>query len=403
MSGSHVTELVFHNSSSLLAQLWNQIRKFGKRPRIVLGVSLVLIILLLVLVSTLDRMPNNSSSTTVPNNSSSSTAGKSAMGRRLGFWMQEADPMKTYTPLQFFNQYFLTPPYPSSLEIMIFGPLNPSPSEQNSIAYWSQVASLADRYPNIDIEAMVAFNMSSQVSDLKNYVNAFKSHPSIYSIGVEGEYATNQNLANMQSAMNMITASGKQFVNYYVSTSIVPNGGYIIGHTNFPGGDSGGSDQVGTLTLYQTSPYIGEDSGYYSRFSFPGSLTCPIGADASNRSTWQWNQCAVDTIINTSLTIPFQYRQFVNLVAGFPSPKFSIFKDTAGISTAQLWDNPTFRSWIWSNPSYSANFVLSTNGTSLSSSSPSSNSSTSSLSSGIIPPSSQIMSVVTSDMTISSI
>ena len=308
-------------------------------------------------------------------------AGASSLGRHLGFWMQEGNPMTTYTPQQFFDQYFLTSPYPSSLEVMVFGPQNGAAAEQASINYWTQVAALTDKYPAIEMEFMIAYDMSSQTADLQNYVNAFKSHPSVYSVGVEGEYATNQNLANMQTAMNIITSSGKQFVNYYVGASIVPSGGYIIGHTNFPGGDSGGSDQVGTLSLYQSSPYIGEDSGYYATFSFPGSLTCPIGASASSSSTWQWNQCVVDTIISTSLTISSQYRQFVNLVAGFPSPLFSTFTDSGGIKTSQLWDNPTLRSWIWNNPSYSANFVLSTAPSSSSSSTSSSSTSSSSTSS----------------------
>ena len=314
--------------------------------------------------------------------------------------------MKTYTPFQFFNQYFLTPPYPASLEMMVFGPLNDeqtggSSNTQASINYWSQVAALADKYPAVEMQFMVAFDMSnsSQWTLFQQFVSALSSHTSVYSVGIEGEYAKGKTLPNMQQAMSIVHGGGKTFVNYLVDPSVVPAGGYIIGHTNFPGGDAGGGTTVCELDLFTSSPYIGISDGYYSAFNFPENGT--FDSTCQSKSTLGWNQSIVDAVISHALSHPISTRQFVNLAVGFPSPQFSTFIDSAGISTSQLWDNPTLRSWIWNNTSYSTNFVLSTNGTS--STSIRSSSSPSSLSFGIIPFSPQIMSVVTLDMAISSI
>ncbi|MGI0081647.1 MAG: hypothetical protein ACRECH_18760, partial [Nitrososphaerales archaeon] len=166
-------------------------------------------------------------------------------------------------------------------------------------------------------------------------------------------------LGNMQTAMSFVSGSGKPFVNYYVSPSMIPNGGYLIGHTNFPGG-AGSYAQVYTLDFFTSSLYLGIDSGFYGDFQFPSTVTCPIGSSSIDKGTSGWNQCVVNTEISTALAQPSQFRQFVNFVAGFAGPQFSTFTDTAGIKTSQLWDNPTLRSWIWNDPQYQSNFVLST-------------------------------------------
>jgi hypothetical protein len=198
--------------------------------------------------------------------------------RRLGFWLQESNSFPS--PQTFFSAMFLTPPYPSSLEVMIFAPMqdqinNFSPSAANSftsksINYWGTVAQLADSYPNIRLIFDIAFDPYSSVYGLSNYqaiVNALASHPSVYGLGVEGEY-TPETLLMMTTAMNYVTSVGKQFINYYVEAGVLPSGGFQILHTNFPGGDSGGYDQVGTL-LGSDSQSIGIDSGYYANFAFP--------------------------------------------------------------------------------------------------------------------------------------
>ncbi|MGI0081046.1 MAG: hypothetical protein ACRECH_15665, partial [Nitrososphaerales archaeon] len=324
---------------------------FGKRTRVILGISLVLIIAILVVISSAWLLQNNSSKNlpntrgTLPTytsqvNSSSSTT-QTSIERRLGFWMQESDPMHVYTPLQFFNQYFQTEPYPSSLEVMVFGPLkdeqtNGSSNTQASINYWSQVAAPADKYPAIEMQFMVAYDMpnTSQLNLFQQFVNSMSHHSSVYSIGIEGEYAKGVTLQNMQQAMSIVNGVGKVFINYFVNPSVVPVGGYIIGHANFPGGDAGGGSSVCELAHFASSPYIGESVGYYSAFSFPEIGT--FDSTCLAESTLGWNQNIVDVVISHALTHPVSVRQFVNLAVGFPKPTFSAFVDSNGIKTSQL-------------------------------------------------------------------
>jgi len=295
---------------------------------------------------------------------------------RLGFWLQESDVMQHYSPVSFFNAMFLTPPYPSSLEVMIFaipqdetngnGCSASTPYVSASISYWGQVAHMADAYPSIRLVYEIAFDPTDGgqgtygLSCFNTIVQSFAQYPSVYGIGVEGEFtrpASNLTSAEVQTAMGDVNSAGKVFINYYVPETIIPSGGYDIYHTNFPGGDAGGYDQVGTLS--QADPHtVGIDSGYYASFNFPGTVTCPIGASAMNSTTAGWNQCVVSTELKTAVGfIPSSARQFLELDGGFDANGY--FTGVSGQSTNQLWDNPMLRSWIWNDPNYALNFLLS--------------------------------------------
>jgi len=301
-------------------------------------------------------------------------ASASAPTQRLGFWLQESNP---FPPAQtFFNAMFLTPPYPSSLEVMIFAPFqdeingyNPSSTgsyTSYSISYWGQIAQMADSYPNIRLVFDVAFIPSSStygISDYSAIVNGLSKYPSVYGLGVDGEY-TPETSSLMASAMSYVTSAGKQFVNYYAAPGMVPSGGYNIVHTNFPEGNSGGYDQVGTLTNGDAQT-IGIDSGYYAAFSYPGTVTCPIGPSAMNSKTAGWNQCVISTELATAVSVtPASERQFLEFGVGFSSS--GSFTGVSGQTTNQLWDNPTLRNWIWTDPNYQGHFVLSTGSVSVS-------------------------------------
>jgi len=270
---------------------------------------------------------------------------------------------------------FLTPPYPSSVEVMIFAisqaELNNQPCSNSSsyIAqsedYWGEIARLSQSYPNIQLIYEIAFAPSSSsygVSCFQTLANYFAKYSSVYGIGIEGEYTRPQSaltLVMMQSAESTVIGDGKVFVSYYVPPALIPSGGYLIGHTNFPGGDAGGYDQLSSLSIYSSGPYIGLDSGYYANFQFPSAVTCPIGAHALNSTTAGWNQCVVNTEINTAVAIsPALSRQFLELDGGFDAS--GSFTGVSGQNTTQLWDNPVLRGWIWADPEYAANFILST-------------------------------------------
>jgi hypothetical protein len=278
----------------------------------------------------------------------------------------------THPAQLFFNSMFLTPPYPSSLEVMIFAILQSQTNNggcsstssyiSGSEAFWGDLARLANSYPNIQLVYEIAFNSTSTVygvSCFQTLASYFGQYSSVYGIGIEGEYTNQSALTSsmMQSAMNAVTSNAKKFINYYVSSPLIPPGGYDITHTNFPGGDAGGYDQVSTLTAVD-SDTIGIDSGYYYPFPFPGPVSCPIGPDAMNSTTAGWNQCVEQTELATALVEPPGARQFVELDVAFSSS--GSFVGVSGLTTTQLWDNPTLRNWIWTDPNYQGNFVLST-------------------------------------------
>jgi hypothetical protein len=177
----------------------------------------------------------------------------------------------------------------------------------------------------------------------------------VYGLGIEGEYTQPQDTALYSSAMPSVTSLGKHFINYYARVQL-PSGALSITHTNFPGGDAGGSDQVGTLGNSDAGT-VGIDSGYYAAFQFPGTATCPIASGSMNSATWGFNQCVVSTELSTALSLHATRRQFVELDPGFTSS--GSFIGVSGQNTTQLWDNPTLRNWIWTDPNYQSQFLLS--------------------------------------------
>ena len=266
---------------------------------------------------------------------------------------------------------FLTPPYPSSMEMMIFAILQDeannngcsatSPYVSASISYWSQVAQMADSYPNIRLIFEVAFDASSNTYGLSCFntvVQGLSSYSSVYGIGIEGEYTSSKTPSTYSEAMGYVTTAGKEFINYFAPSGFIPAGGFDITHTNFPAQ----GDQVGTLQDAD-SQTVGLSSGYYDSFPFPSNFTCPIGpqevaSGALSNEPQGYDQCVVSTELAAAASFsPLSERQFLELCPGLSSS--GSFIGVSGQSTSQLWDNPTLRNWIWTDPSYLGNFVLS--------------------------------------------
>lgn len=320
-------------------------------------------------------VPTTTTTATTTTTTVKETSGNATVSIRLGFWLQESDIMQHYSAAVFFNAMFLTPPYPSSIEVMIFAISQAETNNQGcssasgyisaSESYWGQVAQLADSYPNIRLVFEIAYDPSNGgagtygLSCFNAITQSLAQYPSVYGIGIEGEYtrpSTNLTTTQMQTAMNYVTSAGKVFINYYVPQNLIPSGGFDIYHTNFPGGDAGGYDQVSSLSLAD-SHTVGLDSGYYSAFAFPGTVACPVGPDAMTSATAGWNQCVVSTELSTAVNFsPSSARQFLELDGGFDAN--GSFTGVSGQSTNQLWDNPTLRSWIWNDPSYAPKFTL---------------------------------------------
>lgn len=290
----------------------------------------------------------------------------------FGFWLQEYDVINTYTPSQFVSQYFGTPPYPALLEWMTFGPVDDRgvgacggvsavSCTNRDIAYLVSLAADASVYPNVHILVEVAFNMNTQMGLFNDYIGNLSGYSSIYAIGVEGEYASNQNSGTFQTACSDVTGAGLQFVSYYTFYSSAC-GGSSSTHTNFPNSIGQSSyDQLSTI-LDTGSSVVGIDSGYYYYETFPSTMTCPIGASASNNATNGWNSCVVDTALYAAThNVSSANREFVAFTVGFwgqdGKTTANYFTDSGGISTYQLWDNPTLRNWIWNDPNYQPNFI----------------------------------------------
>jgi hypothetical protein len=265
---------------------------------------------------------------------------------------------------------FMTPPYPSSMEMMVFSILQDqansngcsatSPFVNSSLSYWGQVAQLADSHPKIRLMFEIAFNATSSTFGLSCFstvVQALSVHPSVYGIGVEGEYTSGKTPSTYSAAMGYVTAAGKYFINYYAPNGYIPSGGFGIVHTNFPAQ----GDQVATLS-HTASQTVGLSSGYYDSFPFPSNFTCPIGPNAVatgalTNEPQGFNQCVISTELAVAASIsPASARQFLELAPGFSSS--GSFRGVSGLTTNQLWDNPTLRNWVWTDPSYQTSFIL---------------------------------------------
>jgi len=266
------------------------------------------------------------------------------------------------SPKVFADAMFLTPPYPASAEFMMFGALkdiqagttNPANGEftAKDLQELDGIAAVTDAYPNIEINVMVALgNLSNPLAltYFKYYVNNLASHRSIYSIGLEGEFSSDVTSALEKPLFLAAQAAGKQYIDYYKSSGV----GYFIGHTNWPDGDF-----EGLLGGFTTSNTVGISSGYDKPLPFPGTCPLPPNPDDYNPSTCGWTESEITAELKYAISQPVVNRQFVHLVAA--SDSGGKFKGVSGQLTTEMWDNPTLRNWIWTNPDYQGNFILST-------------------------------------------
>ena len=291
---------------------------------------------------------------------SAPTAAGSTPPRRFGFWVSGNDiGPPFYTPDQFAKAMFLTPPYPSSAEFMMFGAYkdiqagtsNPVNGQftKTDLSNLNGIASVADAYPNVQINVMVALGDLSDplaLTYFHYYVANLASHHSIYSIGLEGEYSSVVTTALETPLMLASQAAGKQYIDYYKSAV-----GSTIKHTNWP------SYEYSNLLYQQGGSVVGISSGYDSGFPFPDTRFSGCNNTVA-ASGYGWSRQAVSCALASAVSIPVQYREFVHFAAGADSS--GSFIGASGVSTNQMWDNPTLRNWIWNDPNYHGNFILST-------------------------------------------
>lgn len=285
-------------------------------------------------------------------------------GRRLGFWL--VSPMENYpyiySPKEFFDAYFMTPPYPSFLEYITGNKENwASPNGMmNPNSRFQQLLTIADGYPNIKIAVMlVSIDMSANtLTSLDSFCNAMKGHRSVASIGVEGEYMNFDAAvkANWTRIRDIINKYGFPFVTYRPDVGgqfmSATEGMYAINHGNFPHGDH--SEVCGWFT---DAANIGISLGWAQGSEpFPGNFTLANGIYTLDPSNWGWDQEVIDIILGYSTSLPLSTRLYTSLCPG-QAP--SSFVGVSGKTARELWDNPTLRSWIWNSPKYKGNFIQS--------------------------------------------
>lgn len=278
-------------------------------------------------------------------------------GKKLGFWMQASTTVDDYDADTFFNAMFLAPPYPAFLEMMIG-----SASQIQRYTPWlDRVASLADAYPNIELAYMVAFNMSDEAdwTVFENFVEAMRNHTSVNMIGIMGEYATSNSATNMQRAKDIVEARGKLFVSYFIREVYGPS--FLeIGHINWPSTPNRGGLEDALDWFSTFPPYIGLSHGYYYTMPFPDDRPLPDNPRERTIVNHGWSQEVIKRSIDHTVLFGDTVRHVLSLCVGFSGEPTNFFTGVSGINTNRLWDNPLLRQWIWENPNYQGNFVLST-------------------------------------------
>ena len=281
-------------------------------------------------------------------------------GKHFGFW-EGATEARGYSPSEFFNAYFLTPPYPSFLEAIITTNWNTS-SVQN---WYDQMLTLADQYPNIEIAFMLGAPITETTmddpnhpiwTDFENFIIRMKSHRSLFSVGIMWEYFEPDEWQTVMNAYAITQRHGIRFVSYRSGYEFMVgnqqiDGIWDIAHSNFPEGG-----QMSTLDRGVGFFNIGMSSGYARTHSdFPSTTPCPTDRAAS--TDYGWQKCTVDEIINNAVAKNDKVRHAVTIL---PEATTFSFTGVSGETTRRLWDNPTLRQWIWENPNYTSNFILST-------------------------------------------
>lgn len=292
---------------------------------------------------------------------------KAATGKRLGVWAGSSEfSPPYYTAEEFFNAYFLTPPYFAFFEPILDSAYSIAGTAGSTLI---QIAEMADDYSSIEIAVMCAFDMGDEnewdifISFLEN----LKGKTSIYSVGIDGEHATyggtfpDKSIGNLWNtgqisndvlisifdrAKSEVELRGFEFVNYYLNfgDKSFRNRYTQIGHTNFPCFRLSGGDPEYTLDWQTESWFIGQSAGLSETHALPDDN--------------HWNQEAVNTVIEHGVAKSDDVRRFIGFATGSATQSFT---GVSGKTTNFIWDNPLFRQYVWDKvQQYQSEFILST-------------------------------------------
>lgn len=139
--------------------------------------------------------------------------------KRFGMWLQYLSELHNEDPYEFYQTYFLTPPYFSALEIIF-----PVWHQQydNFVSWMDTVANYADSHPTVQIYVMLALDMDSpdHWNRVENCLQHWDDNPSIYSVGVNCEHSklhfpNSFDHDGFEHFETLSNAYGKQFICYY--------------------------------------------------------------------------------------------------------------------------------------------------------------------------------------------
>lgn len=274
-----------------------------------------------------------STSKIVKTGSAPLTPTSSTQGRHLGFWVGEGDIFShlRWSPQTFVNNYFKMAPYPSAL-LFASGGGYAYPQEAN---WLNQVLTITDSM-NVKVILLCFVNLSGgtingrpdQTQSFTTFMQSLKGHPSLYGAEYENEYFGNtvQRVGTFKSIVN-----GAGYVDM-----LNPNPKMMSAYPSDP------------VLDYSTYPYFGG--------TIPSSLpnsgrTIGIGygetgAPSGTTPNPAWAQARVTAIVKTSPAAQFT---FIYSEMGGRGQPFNL-----------LWNWQTLRGWIWNDPNYQANYVIST-------------------------------------------
>lgn len=303
-----------------------------------------------------------------------------------------------YTPLAFFKAMFLTPPFPSTVELTVQDNSGTGAVfEQNGaqVQWLLSEMNLTSALPNVKIVVHVAFNISSS-SAWSNFESGFmatlRASPYWDSIGAVGFDIEQTNVltenipgcsggscfagvweAALQRMETDVVADGWQFNSYYPQgISAVPDTSqYLFWQSSQPWAPQLSSYSNNTVGIniggagldpfpspecdYAGNPHWSLQpfpQGYFPDPSFPNSGPCS--------NAWP---ATLPDVLQTENQIPVEYRQWVVIYAGNNGTGFCSasgcdyskeFLGGSGVMTTANWDNTEFRlaiyDWLQTHP-----------------------------------------------------
>jgi hypothetical protein len=258
-----------------------------------------------------------------------------SQSKRFGMWLEYLSELYNEDPYEFYQTYFLTPPYFCALEIIF-----PVWHQQydNFVSWMDTVASYADNHPNVQIYVMLALDMGSDQhwNLIRNAVDTWSDHPSIYSVGINSEhsklhYPDHFTYAGFVKFESISTAAGKEFICYYFQNApdlVTKSDFKWIAHVNWP-------NEGHRRTLYSTfdsaAQQVGISAGLYDTNpqGYPDPDTPNPVETYKETERVGWNRATIQYM----LEIGYEHDDGT--------------RDCLIFSELGLWDHTEFRNDVW--------------------------------------------------------